>query len=184
MEFNFETVRLNRLARRMKKGDKRAAAALYDELAAKVFGFCLNRTGIRHVAEDLTQDIFFKLIGGVDTFDEKKGNFSVWFWRLARNVVIDYYRERKDKLFADVGDEAVAGVASHERADALDEKFELERLTRFVGEFQEDEKNLFELRYVSELSYGEIAEITGKSEGALRVMAVRLKKKIRENFKQ
>jgi RNA polymerase sigma-70 factor (ECF subfamily) len=183
MELNFGSSRLNRLASRMKKGDRQAAAAVYDELAPKVFGFCLNRVGLRHVAEDLTQGIFLKLLYNIETFDERKGRFTVWFWRLARNTLIDHYREKKENLFSDAGDDVIeAAAVSEGNAAGLDDKMEVERIKKFVGTLDEDESNLFELRYIAELPYGEISELLGKSEGALRVKVTRLKKKIHGQF--
>lgn len=182
MELNInENDHLDRLVLRMKRGERKATEEIYEKLVGKVFGFCMNRVRQRDIAEDLTQDIFLKLIDNVGTFDKKRGNFYVWFWRLARNTVVDHYRRRKESSFIDVGDENVERVVYEEKF-SLDVKFELERLGNFIGELSEEEKSFFELRYVSELSYGEIAEILEKSEGALRVMGVRLRKKIKEKF--
>jgi RNA polymerase sigma-70 factor (ECF subfamily) len=182
MEFSFEIGKLNRLACRMKKGDSRAAAALYDELAPKVFGFCFSRIRLKHVAEDLTQEIFVKLLEKIDTFDDMKGNFPVWFWRFVRNHLIDYYREKKIQPFSDFSDDVIESASLAHPQRAIDSRLETDRLRAFIGSLDDDEQNLFELRYVAELSYKQIAEIVSKSEGSLRVAASRLKQKIRKNF--
>lgn len=175
---------LNRLALRMKNGDPRAAAELYDELAGKIFGFCFIRVGTRETAEDLTQEIFLKLLDKIESFEEQKGSFVAWLWRLARNTVIDHYRTKTAPTFSDIGDEAAEEASVSEPHAHLDDKMEYERLKSLLSSFSEDEKNIFELRFVSELSYGEISEMLGKSEVALRVMATRLKQKIKNNFKK
>src|SRR3989344_4368287 len=100
----FGEYRLNRLARRMQSGEEEAAEDLYKELAGKVFGFCLARVRQKPLAEDLTQDIFLKLVSRIETFDPKKGTFPVWFWQLARNTLFDYYRGQKEISFIDLVD--------------------------------------------------------------------------------
>jgi RNA polymerase sigma-70 factor (ECF subfamily) len=185
MEFDIsDKDKLNKLAKRMKRGDMRAAEEMHRELGGKVFGFCMNRVFIRATAEDLTQDIFIKLLDKLGSFDPKKGNFIVWFWRLARNTVIDHYREKKQTSFADMGEGTVESIESGEQHPhhLLDQKFERERLQAFVNTLGDEEKNVFEFRFVAELSYAEVAELTGKSEGSLRVTVNRLRKKIQKQF--
>lgn len=173
----------------MKRGEKKAAEALYKELSGKVFGFCRTRVSSRQTAEDLSQEIFIKLVERIETFDEKKGNFVVWFWRLARNTVIDHYREKKMASFADIAEEALEGITDSDSErpsghnDRLDIKMEHERLRAFVSSLTEAEQEVFEARYVADLSYKEMAELLDKSEGALRVEITRLKKKIKAGFK-
>ena len=170
---------LTRLALRMKGGDARAAEQIYNELVSKVFGFCMSRLGRRELAEDLTQDMFLKLVEKIELFDEQKGTFVVWFWNIARNTLTDYYREKKESSFADFAEEELdRAIVSHN-----DSHIEYGNLITFVGGLSADEKNLFELRYVADLPYAEIAKISGKSAGALRVSTNRLRQKIKDEFK-
>src|SRR5690348_15837708 len=92
--------RLTALAVRMRKGDRRATAALYDELGSKAYGFFFSRTGKKEIEEDLTQDIFVRLVEKIGAFDESRGRFVVWFWQMARNMLIDYYRTKKETPFS------------------------------------------------------------------------------------
>ncbi|MEK7193437.1 MAG: RNA polymerase sigma factor [Patescibacteria group bacterium] len=177
--------RLNRLAKRMQKGDRRAAEALYEELFGKVYGFCLSRVRRRPLAEDLTQEIFLKLVNRVETFDSAKGSFAVWFWQLARNTVFDHYRKQKEVSFSDVGDgeeSDVEHLSVHNPWPAFEARFENDRLRAFLGDLQGDEQELFRLRFVADLSYREIAVLLERSEPSLRVAVSRLKRKIKENF--
>jgi RNA polymerase sigma factor (sigma-70 family) len=173
---------MTRLARKMKHGDQGAAEALYNDLVNKVFGFCLSRTGRRDAAQDLTQEIFLKLVSRIETFDEKRGSFPAWFWRLARNTVIDYYREKRDATFSDFPEGKIEEAATYEVSQSIDVKLELERLDLFLESISEEDRKLFEMRYIAQLSYKEISEISEKSEGALRVVVSRLKQKIKQHF--
>ncbi len=173
---------LNRLIKRMQGGDQRAAEKLYIKMMPKVYGFCMNRVGNPHLAEDLTQDIFLRLVEKVEIFDSKRGSFSVWFWQIARNVVADHYRKRQEVAFVDVGEDRVEVSAAYDPSQALTYKLEYERVSSVVRCLDQEEQELFEMRFVIELSYKEIAEILGKSEGSLRVAANRLKQKLQKSF--
>jgi RNA polymerase sigma-70 factor, ECF subfamily len=184
MEFNIvkRDDALTVLAVRMKKGDRRAAAKLYDELLPKAYGFFFVRTGHRETAEDLSQEIFLKLVEKVETFDEGRGRFAVWFWRMARNMLVDHYRAKKEKPFSAFDETAVEAMSIEEMPD-VDDKLRYEEVKEFMKSLSEEERELFELRYVVELPYREIAELLGKSEGALRVATLRIKEKVRKEFK-
>jgi RNA polymerase sigma-70 factor (ECF subfamily) len=183
MELNiFKEDKLTVLAIRMKEGDRRAASELYDDLMPKVYGFLFTRTGKRETAEDLSQDIFLKLVEKVESFDEGRGRFTVWFWQMVRHILVDYYREKKETPFSSFEEDTVASFAI-EVAPNIEEKFRYQEVRKFLGTLSGDERELFELRYVAELPYKEIAKLLNKSEGSLRVAALRVKEKIKNEFK-
>ena len=178
-----KTDQLTVLALKMKKGDRAAAAELYDDLMPKVFGFIFSRTGKREVSEDLAHDIFLKLVQKVESFDEKRGRFTVWFWQMVRNVLIDHYREKKETPFSTFEDETVASMAMEETPD-FDNKLQYDKLAGFLKTLSDEERQLFELRYLAEMPYKEIAVMLARSEGILRVAVLRVKEKIKKEFKQ
>jgi RNA polymerase sigma-70 factor (ECF subfamily) len=172
---------LNTLAKRMKRGNRTAAGELYDELLPKVYGFFLSRTGRKEIAEDLSQNIFIKLIEGIDGFDPQKGRFTVWFWQMARNLLIDHYRKKKDIPFSSFEEETVEFFAVAEAPD-IDEKLQCDRLKGFMATLAASERDLFELRYVADMPFKDIAAVLSKSEGSLRIAALRVKEKIKKEF--
>lgn len=174
--------RLDRLVLKMKKGDRAAAGELYDELATKLYGFVFSRTGSREVAEDLSQEIFIKLLEHIDSFDPKKGRFTVWFWRLARNALVDHYRKKTATPFSRFEEDEVAAMVVGEIPDT-DNVLVYRKLRSVIGTFSEEEQELFELRFAAEMSYKDIARVLGKPEGTLRVAALRLREKINKEFK-
>lgn len=174
---------LNHLAQKMQNGDQGAAQELYQKLVRKVFGFCMSRVSNRAPAEDLTQDIFLKVIQKIELYDPKKSDFAVWFWQIVRNAIIDYYRSKKNIPFSDLENEnAIESIETENIEDAFQNRSDFDKIVGFVKSLPEEEKELFHLRYVADLSYKEIAEIADKSEGALRAQVSRLKKKIEDNF--
>lgn len=172
---------LTKLAVRMKKGDRKAAGALYDELSPKAYGFFFSRTSKKEIAEDLSQDIFLKLVERVESYDEKKGRFVVWFWQMARNMLIDHYRAKKEMPFSSFEENEVENMAISDGPN-VDDRMRMQSVQDFLRTMSEEEKELFELRYIAEVPYKDIAEMTGRSEGSLRVAALRVKEKIKKEF--
>lgn len=178
--------RLTALAVRMKKGDRRAAAELYDELLPKVYGFLFTRTSKREAAEDLAHDVFIKLIEKIEAYDEAKGAFVVWFWQVVRRMLIDFYRKKSETPFSHFEEDEVEAMAIDERSadmGSADDKFRVEKVSLFLKTLTEEEQELFELRWIAELPYDDIAKTTGKSAGSLRVAALRIKEKIKKELK-
>jgi RNA polymerase sigma-70 factor (ECF subfamily) len=183
MAFNlFKKDQLTVLAIRMKKGDRKAAAELYDELSGKVYGFFFTRTSRKEIAEDLSQDIFVRLVEKIDGFDEAKGKFPVWFWQMARNMLVDHYRTKKEITFSAFEEEEVEAM-SITGTPNIDDRLHYQKVQTFLKGMSDEERGLFELRYVAEMPYNEIGKILGKSEGALRVAALRIKEKIKKELK-
>lgn len=182
-----EARELGTLAIRMRAGDSHASRILYNKLVRKVFGFCMSRVSNRAVAEDLTQEIFLKLVNGLSTFDPAKGPFITWFWQLARNTLIDHFRKPHETAFVDLETEdddahPVESLASYDPSPSLEARIGVQKLHGALAHFSPDDRELFTLRFLADLSYHEIAILLNRPEGALRVATTRLKKKIKERF--
>jgi RNA polymerase sigma factor (sigma-70 family) len=173
--------KLTMLANRLKKGNRKAAATLYDELAPKVFGYLYSRLQKKEASEDITQQVFIKLLERIGSFSDEKGRFTVWFWQIVRNTLIDHYRQRTETPFSAFGEDAVESFFTTKELN-LDEGFQYYRLQDFLGTLAKHERDLFEMRYVADLPFKEISVLLEKPEGALRVAAFRVKEKIRKNL--
>jgi len=149
-----------------KKGGKRDFAKLYDAYAEPVYRFLFYRTFDRALAEDLTSDTFLKALDKIGSFDSRKGNFSSWVYRIARNTLIDHVRTNR----SEVDIEEVFDIGAEEdHAKDMDNREAARKVLRHLKTFSPDQQEIVKLRVWDELSYREIAEIVGKSEGACKV---------------
>ncbi len=176
-----EGEQLNRLATRLKRGDVRAGEEVFNHFSPLLYRFFLARTTNRAISEDLTQDVFFKVISKIDTFDDEKGNFPGWVWQIARNTLIDHYRGKSDIPFVDAG-EGIEDISV--AVDDIDQRMKIRAIMEAVGRLTEEEQELFSLRYVSDTSYKDMSALIGKSEPALRVALHRLNKKVKDIITQ
>ena len=169
--------RLNVLAEKMQQGDRRAAGKIFDYFNPLFFRFFVGRTLNRDVAEDLAQDVFFKILNRIGTYRKDSGNFSAWAWQIAKHRLIDYYREKKT---VSIEDFLQHRNMAEDKRPALHSKLEADNVFKLVSGLTAEEQELFSLRYISELPYKEISELTKKSEGSLRIMIHRLNNKLKK----
>jgi len=97
-----------RLVMRVREGDERAFAALYDRYARQVFSLALGILREPEVAEDVTQDVFLALWQGAARFDPRRGTLEAWILTLAHHKSVDALRRRKVRQVEPLSD-AVAG---------------------------------------------------------------------------
>jgi RNA polymerase sigma-70 factor (ECF subfamily) len=168
----------NQLAARLKKGDRKAGEELFDQFAPVMFRYFFARTSQRETAQDLTQECFARLLQHIGQFDPEQGNFHSWFWRIARNLLIDTYRQKKPSHSLESMQDA--GIDIVDPTERILPHVELQRILELVKTLSPEEQELFNQYFIADTSYAELAEMTGKSEANLRVTIHRMKKKIIE----
>lgn len=165
----------NKLAKRLKAGDGQAAGEIFDDFAPQLYRFFMARTGQRETAQDLTQEVFLKLVRNIQQFDPEAGNFTPWFWRVAHNSLIDYFRQKKPQYLADM---ELEGENIPDARDSTSANAELREVLEIVKTFSEEEQKIFEMYFLTDVPYSEMSNITGKSESNLRVIIHRIRQKI------
>ncbi len=150
---------------------------LYDQYIEKIYNFTYYRTHHKETAEDLTSIIFEKVFKKFDSFDQKKGNIVSWLYTIARNTVTDHYRtQKKYQNIDDVWD-----LKSNENIEKdIDTKLKLEKVQKYLQTLKPLHRDIVIMKLWDGLSYEEIAEITGKSKNALKMITCRTLKQIRE----
>ena len=143
--------------------------SLLEEHVPRVWRFALRLTGDRHQAEDLTQEIFFKLYGALPKYDPEK-NFTAWLVTLAKNHLIDEYRRTKwEKKRRDDFDERFLAQKSF---DDPEESYLSQESRRLVWEglnrLSPEMRMAIILRDLQGGTYEEIAESLGLPLGTVK----------------
>jgi RNA polymerase sigma-70 factor, ECF subfamily len=158
-----EAERESRLIRRAiaaaKDGDRDAMSFLYVRYADNVHGYVRSIVRDHHTAEDITQQVFAKLMGSIVKYQERDVPFLAWILRVARNVAVDHMRQQRMLPV-----EEVRGV--HEADEGLATGRASELREALAG-LPEDQREVLVLRHVAGLSPGQIAERLGKTEGSI-----------------
>jgi RNA polymerase sigma-70 factor (ECF subfamily) len=150
--------------------------ALYRENVDAIYRYLYRRTLTRMTAEDLTSQTFLKALEKIDSFDPAKGRFGGWVMTIAKNVLTDHFRALKPQTDIDdvwdlSSDDDVAGSLEDKEAHA--------ELRDALAKLPKDKREIVLLRMWEDLSYAEIAAVTGKSEGNCKVIFSRAMKDLR-----
>jgi RNA polymerase sigma-70 factor, ECF subfamily len=159
------------IIQRAARGDQAAWDAIVRTYWRKVFNLAYRFVGTYEEAEDLTQEIFFKVFRSLSTFD-RRANFQTWLISVSRNYCIDRYRSgRRDRaVFAREVDAATVqaealGMSPHARVELQDRVALLREALRALSPAL---RGAVLLRDVHELSYQEIADRLGIAEGTVK----------------
>lgn len=171
---------LLKLISRAQAGEKEAFGEIYKMFMKRIHRYIFYLIYDRELAEDLTQYTFLKAWKALPTFSTVNGSLQAFLFRIARNSVIDYIRKKKD-LSIDVVKDPVSDLNIENSVVLEQEKLELYKALSRLDDF---EKNIVILRFFEELPFLEIAKITGKTEGAVRVRTHRALRKLQGLIKE
>jgi RNA polymerase sigma-70 factor, ECF subfamily len=155
---------------------------IYDQYVKKIYRFIYLKVSSVETAEDLSSEVFLRLLKHIQQAKPSIENPQAFLYQVARNVVADHYRGQKVSVLSiekttieieDIGD-PTQGLAEI--------SLEMDRIRQALSQLNDDYQDLIIWRYLDELSVPEIAEITGKSEGNIRVGVSRALEALREKI--
>jgi RNA polymerase sigma-70 factor, ECF subfamily len=142
-----------------KQGDMSALHFLYVRFADDVCAYVRSIVRDAHAAEDITQNVFAKLIKAIHKYERRDVPFAAWIIRVARNMALDHIRASRQIPLAEVRTSDEGGEqVGFERAMSLREALDL---------LPADQREVLVLRHVAGLSPGEIADRLGKTEASI-----------------
>lgn len=153
------------LVRRAQKGDRAAFAAIYDQHYQAVFNYIFYRVGDAPLAEDLTADVFVRLVEKIHTFIPNKPILA-WLYTIARNRVIDHHRRHGRFTLVALDDDLDA--ADDNPAAAADVHLRQAALAAALSQLTEEQRLVILLKFVEECSNACAAAVLGKTVGATK----------------
>ena len=157
--------------------DAEAFGRLYDMHVDRVYRHIYYRVGNEADAEDLTQQVFLKAWQAIDRYKKMASPFVAWLMTISHNLVVDFYRTKKDKAYLEAEVLANGSTSSPERA--TEASFEQQCLRRAILQLGGDEQRVVMLRFMEGFEFAEIASLLKKKEGNVRVILHRALVKLR-----
>lgn len=143
-------------------------AELYDQNFHRVYAFVARRVRDRAEAQDLTAHVFHQALANIAKFKWRGAPFVTWLYRIAANAIADQAR-RKLREAGGPADPASETSVSNE----LETVERRARVFREVERLPEDQRRVIVLRFADEMSTREIAEVLGRTEGAVKQLQFR-----------
>jgi RNA polymerase sigma factor (sigma-70 family) len=164
----------------VKRGELQQATLLFERYNKRIFNFLARMTMDRALAEDLTQNVFLRIIKYRTSYRE--GNkFQSWIYQVARNVFSDHYQAHKNKFSDFVDVEKVSDyMADHHESEEQDEKEKI--LHRSMAKLTEEQRELLVLTRFQQLKYEEVAQIMDTTVANIKVKVHRAILKLREYY--
>ncbi len=166
--------------RKLNNRDEAAFVECYDFYAPKLYRHAFYRLGSKELAEDVVSEVFIKTWEFLTDPNKKISNLKAFLYRVANNLIIDYYRgqERQSILIDEV---LAAQLGDMGRAkEKMINKLEFEAVLKSLEKLNSETRKILIWRYIDQLDIREISEITGKKANAIYVAIHRGLKEIKK----
>lgn len=175
--------------KRKEKKRKKEFEKIYDAHIEKIFRFVYLKVSSKDDAEDITSRVFIKTW---DSFSKENSlkNPKAFLYKVARNLVIDYYRKNRDNFKKEdtfKKEVPLENIVVSDKEMRADERAllnsEIEGVKRALSRINEDYQNIIILYYLNELTTAEIGELLEKPESSIRVLIHRAVAALRKEMK-
>lgn len=159
------------LVNKAKSGNPDAFAELYDAYVDRIYRYIYFRVSDDVTAEDLTSQVFLNAWESLDRYQVGNSPYLALLFTIARNLVIDHYRVKKETVDFDAMIQAKAGGPDPD--EEVQSRFEMQAIRTALQFLTEEQQQVLVLRFVTGLSTEEIAKLMDKREGAIRALQMR-----------
>jgi RNA polymerase sigma-70 factor (ECF subfamily) len=158
------------------RGDRTAFVQLYRRHYDAIFRYCVHRLFDRTTAEDVTSEVFLKMVENFHRFRGTEAQFGNWLYRIATNAVNHHLRrtDRRNRLFT-----VIRRHGDNQNADSKAPAEKLDLLKKAVMSLKPRYQAIITLRFFENMKLIEIAEVLGSSPGTVRSQLTRALTKLR-----
>lgn len=153
----------------------------YSDLFEYLYRYVSVRLGHRHDAEDLVSDIFIKSYTRLADYEPDKGSLRQWLTGIAKNEILMHWRRKRPLVSLEITDDVMGSAHDPHPSQLVDNQMLAEKI---FSSLPPATKALVALRYVEDLSYEELSDMTGKQVPALRQFFSRLHRALRLEFSE
>jgi RNA polymerase sigma-70 factor, ECF subfamily len=148
------------------KGDQAAFEAVYDRVAAPVFGTVRSVVRDPALSEEVTQEVFVEVWRAASRFDECKGSPMAWVATIAHRRAVD--RVRSEQRSAERDRRAASSVIAYDDvAETVEDNLDRERVRRCLGTLTDLQREAVTLAYYGGYTYREVARLLGVPAGTV-----------------
>lgn len=154
-------------------------AYIFKTYYKRVYNTIYYRVQCQYVSEDLTSQVFEKVMLKLHTYKEEKAHFEVWLFVIVRNTVNDYFRSQKKHPWISLEHILHLKSSNKEPEAIILHREEQDKLLEAIKILTLEEKNLIAYKFGAEIKNKEIAQILGISESNVGVKLYRIMKKLK-----
>lgn len=166
------------------KEDPAAFGILYEKYVKQVYNYIYYRTSNRQDAEDLTAKTFYRALSNLDGFKWRDVPFSAWLYRIAHNLVANWYRYRSRHKMIPLDKLSIQAEKAMDPVRLAEANEEKQTLLATIRRLNPDRQQLLILKFVEGMTNAEIGQVMGRSEGAIKSLYHRTLVALRKDLKK
>ncbi|HEY5573520.1 MAG TPA: RNA polymerase sigma factor [Anaerolineales bacterium] len=167
---DWQVVDDDQLIVRAQSGESDAFGELYERYLPPVFRFLYARLSDRQDAEDLAEEVFIRVWRSLSSYQDQGVPFVSYLFRVARNALIDHYRNMGRSGQPEPIEEKPLQALNADPSEIAMTNLENQEIRQILDQLRDDYRMVLVLRFLSELSPEEVAQVMGRSTGAVRVL--------------
>ncbi|MBN1289434.1 MAG: sigma-70 family RNA polymerase sigma factor [Actinobacteria bacterium] len=156
------------LVQKAKRRDPDAFGALYDEYVDQIFRYIYYKVGNFAESQDLTGQTFLKAFENIDSFEIRDVAFSSWLYRIAHNLIVDYFRRESKRENIPIEEHPPTPSNRGNPVETVMADLDSERLYKAMHKLTHNQREVLILKFIDNLSNVQIAEIMGITVGAVK----------------
>ncbi len=153
---------------RAQKGDTSVISELYRRYHQSVFRYLFYRVGDQQTAEDLTSEVFLRVLRAISSYQPQNVSFEAWLFQIARNLAIDHYRKMSTQNHVSLDD--TPPVDQHSVDFRNDKRFDNQVLVQALNQLNETQRDVIVLRFINGLPLSQVARTLHKSEDSIKAL--------------
>lgn len=168
------------LVKSAQEGDATSFAGLYARYYDQILRYVSFKTGNLSEAEDITGEVFVRMLESIQSFKWQGYPFTSWLFRIAHNLIVDHFRKksRKQTVSLDNAD-SVAGSNASDIEGYVDLKLSMQEVHQAMEDLTNLQREVISLRFAAGLSVAETARAVGKKDNAVKALQHAGLKKLR-----
>jgi RNA polymerase sigma-70 factor, ECF subfamily len=168
------------LVKKSLDGDVEAYGQLYALYLDRIYRYIFYQIRDEMKAQDITQEVFIKAWKAIKTCGGKENTFKAWLYRIAHNHLVDTIRKTHQYVPLEVSDPGDNGEDIEQNVES---SIEQQNVLRLVDDLPIQQRQIIILKFIEGYDNAEIAQITGKRQGAIRAIQLRALNSLRQRLR-
>jgi RNA polymerase sigma-70 factor (ECF subfamily) len=157
-----------KLIQRAKRGDPTAFAEIYDQCQPAIYRYIFYKVGDNATAEDLTSEVFVRLVERIDRFTYRGRPLLAWLYTIARNLITDHHRRSQKVPQLELDKQIIVDTVDIE--ETIEDRQARRRVVAAISRLTEDQRQVILLRFIEGLDNTAVACALGKSINAVKAL--------------
>lgn len=183
IELDLETKSESDLISLATDGSTEAFGLLYEKYIDQIYNYIFFRTSNGKDAEDICSRVFLRALKHIDRYEDRGYPFSAWLYRIAHNLVVNWYRDSERSDEVSLADQYPPPTIDGSVEQNIEKQDQEAQLMSIIKGLPDDRKELLILKHVDGLTNFEIGKIMDRTEGAVKALYHRTLESLRDDYR-